>query len=152
MFLLNGAQSRAKTQGENAANYANPAYDRLFEQMKNMDNGRERQAIIDQMVKIAREDAPWVWGYHPKDYALSHAWMKNGKPNNMARNGLKFLRVDTALREQRRAQWNQPLAWPIVLIVALLVLGSLPAWASFRRRERMPARPGIAGTAAAKAG
>ena len=54
--------------------------------------------IIKEMVKIAREDAPWVWGYHPKDYSLSHAWMKNGKPNNMARNGLKFLRVDAALR------------------------------------------------------
>ena len=141
MFLLNGAQSRAKTQGENAANYANPVYDRLFEQMKNMDNGRERQAIIDQMVKIAREDAPWVWGYHPKDYSLSHAWMKNGKPNNMARNGLKFLRVDTALREQRRAEWNRPVVWPLALIVALLVLGSLPAWLSFKRRERMAARP-----------
>ena len=110
--------------------------------MKNMDNGSERQAIIDQMVKIAREDAPWVWGYHPKDYALSHAWMKNGKPNNMARNGMKFLRVDTALREKRRAQWNQPLVWPMVLIAVFLVLGSLPAWAGYRRRERMAARAG----------
>lgn len=146
MFLLNGPQSRAKTQGENAANYANPVYDRLFEQMKNMDNGPERQAIIDQMVRIAREDAPWVWGFHPKDYSLSHAWMKNGKPNNMARNGLKFQRVDTALREQRRAQWNQPVLWPLGLVVLLLVAGTLPAWASYRRRERMAGR--IAATAA----
>ena len=57
MFLLNGPQSRAKTQGENAANYQNPAYDLLFERMKNMDNGPERQAVIDEMVRIAREDA-----------------------------------------------------------------------------------------------
>jgi oligopeptide transport system substrate-binding protein len=143
MFLLNGPQSRAKTQGENAANYANPAFDRMFEQMKNMDNGPDRQAIIDQMVKLAREDAPWVWGFHPKDYSLSHAWMKNGKPNNMARNGMKFLRVDTALREQRRAEWNVPVAWPIVLLVLFLVVATIPAWMSYRRRERMAARANL---------
>ncbi len=152
MFLLNGAQSRAKTQGENAANYSNPAYDRLFEQMKNMDNGKERQAIIDQMVKIAREDAPWVWGFHPKDYSLTHAWMKNNKPNNMARNGLKFHRIDTELRERRRSEWNDPLVWPIVLILALLVIGTIPAWLSYRRRERMAARPASAAPSAARAG
>ena len=140
MFLLHGPQSRAKTQGENAANYANPAFDRLFEQMKNMENGRERQAIIDQMVKLAREDAPWVWGYHPKDYSLSHAWLKNAKPNNMARNGLKFLRIDVQQREQKRSEWNDPHVWPIVLIVLVLVLGSLPAYVGYRRRERMSAK------------
>ena len=140
MFLLHGPQSRAKTQGENAANYANPAFDRLFEQMKNMENGPERQAIIDQMVTIAREDAPWVWGFHPKDYSLSHAWLKNAKPNNMARNGLKFLRIDVQQREQKRSEWNDPHVWPIVLIVLVLVLGSLPAYVAYRRRERMSAK------------
>ena len=144
MFLLYGPQSRAKTQGENAANYQNPHYDRLFEQMKNMENGAERQAIIDRMLAIARDDAPWVWGFHPKDFILSHAWLQNVKPNNMARNGLKFWRVDTALRARLRARWNRPDLWPVLLILAVLVIGSLPALASYRRRERMAARPAAA--------
>ncbi|MBI4291610.1 MAG: ABC transporter substrate-binding protein [Betaproteobacteria bacterium] len=140
MFLLHGPQSRAKTQGENAANYQNPQYDRLFERMKNMDSGPERQALIDQMLAIAREDAPWVWGFHPKEYVLAHAWMKNAKPNNMARNGLKYQRIDVDLRQRSRAQWNRPLIWPVALLVAVLVIGSLPAFASYRRRERMAAK------------
>lgn len=140
MFLLHGPQSRAKTQGENAANYQNPQYDRLFERMKNMDSGPERQALIDQMLAIAREDAPWAWGYHPKEYVLAHAWMKNAKPNNMARNGLKYQRIDVGLRERSRAQWNRPLIWPLALLIAVLVIGSLPAFASYRRRERMAAK------------
>ena len=140
MFLLHGPQSRAKTQGENAANYQNPEYDRLFEQMRNMDNGPERQALIDRMLAIAREDAPWVWGYHPKDYGLAHAWVKNVKPNNMARNGLKFLRIDAELRERSRSDWNRPMLWPLGLLAALLVVASVPAFASYRRRERMAAR------------
>ena len=141
LFLLNGAQSRAKTGGENTANYQNPEYDRLFERMKNMPNGPERQALIDQMVRIARADAPWAWGFHPKDYGLAHAWLKNVKPNQMARNGLKFYRLDTVLRERDRAAWNKPDLWPIGLGLLALVAAAVPAVVAFRRRERAPARP-----------
>jgi ABC-type oligopeptide transport system substrate-binding subunit len=140
LFLLNGPQSRAKTGGENTANYQNPEYDRLFERMKNMPNGPERQAIIDQMVGIARADAPWVWGFHPKDYGLAHAWVKNVKPNQMARNGLKFYRVDTVMREAQRAEWNRPDLWPIAAALALLVAAVVPAFVAYRRRERAAAR------------
>jgi ABC-type transport system substrate-binding protein len=141
MFLLNGPQARAKTGGENTANYQNPEYDRLFERMKNIPNGPERQEIIDRMLQIAREDAPWVWGFHPKDYGLAHAWVKNVKPNQMARNGLKFHRVDTVMREEKRAEWNHPDLWPIGLAVLVLVVSAVPAVISYRRRERAAARP-----------
>ncbi len=146
LFLLHSAQSRTKFQGENSANYSNPEYDRLFEQMKSMDNGPERQAIIDRMVEILRRDAPWVWGFHPKTYGLDHAWLANLKPNQMARNRLKYYRVDVALREKRRAEWNAPVLWPAVLVVLALVAGALPAVASYRRRERMAARPARSAT------
>jgi len=139
MFLLygpNGSQD-----GENKSRYANPAFDRLFEQMKNMESGPRRQAIVDQMVKIAREDSPWVWGFHPKDYVLSHDWVKNTKPNKMARNGLKYIRVDPGPRERMREDRNGPALWPPILIFAALVLGSLPAYVSYRRREKRMAKP-----------
>jgi oligopeptide transport system substrate-binding protein len=139
MFLLfgpNGTQD-----GENKARYENPAFDRLFEQMRNMDSGPRRQAIIDQMVKIAREDAPWVWGFHPKTYALAHAWVRPGKPNVITRGVLKYARVDPVLRERRREEWNRPVVWPLGLILAVLLLASAPAYASYRRRERMAAKP-----------
>jgi len=139
MFLLygpNGSQD-----GENKARYASPAFDRLFERMKNMENGTRRQLIIDQMVNIAREDAPWVWGFHPRDYALSHAWVSVGKPNKMARNTLKYVRIDPELRERLRERWNRPKLWPLAAILALLILGSLPAYLSYRRRESRAAKP-----------
>jgi peptide/nickel transport system substrate-binding protein len=139
MFLLYGPNGTQD--GENKARYANPVFDRLFERMKNMDNGPKRQAIIDEMVKIAREDAPWVWGFHPKDYVLSHAWVNNGKPNKMARNSPKYIRIDAALREAKREEWNKPVVSPLAIILAALALGSIPAWMSYRRRERMAARP-----------
>ena len=141
LFLLYGPQSRAKNQGENAANYANPEYDALFEKMKNMPNSAERQRIIDRMVGIARRDAPWIWGSHGKEYSLRHAWLANDKPNNMARNNIKYLRVDTEKRAALRAQWNKPIVWPIGLILLALIASAVPAVMSYRRRERMAARP-----------
>jgi ABC-type transport system substrate-binding protein len=141
LFLLHGPQSRARSQGENAANYVNTEYDALFEKMKNMPNSAERQHIIDRMVDIARRDAPWIWGMHPKDYSLRHSWVSNDKPNNMARNNLKYLKIDVDKRAAMRAQWNRPLLWPIGLGVLVLIVSAIPAVMSYRRRERMAARP-----------
>ena len=141
LFLLHGPQSRAKNQGENTSNYVNAEYDALFERMKNMPNSAERQRIIDRMVEIARRDAPWLWGYHPKSYGLTHAWMLNGKPNNMARNNLKYLRVDVKKRAAMRAAWNRPVVWPAVLILLAVIASAVPAFLAYRRRERMAARP-----------
>ena len=139
LFLLHGAQSKVRTGGENASNYDNPEFDRLFERMKNMYNGPERQALIERMVEIARHDAPWVWSYFPKDYTLHHAWVYNRKPNQMANNGLKYQRIDPLLREKMRREWNQPVVWPLVLGGGLVVLSLVPAVVTFRRRERQTA-------------
>ncbi len=140
-FLLYGPQGKVKHQGENAANYANPEYDRLFERMRAMENGPERQDIIDRMLAILRHDTPWIWGYHPKDYALRHTWLTNRKPTKVGNNTLKYQRVDADLRERLRQRWNRPVVWPLLLVAALLGLLALPAFLSHRRRERATARP-----------
>ena len=141
LFLLHGPQSRARTQGENAANYVNAEYDALFEKMKNMANTPQRQGIIDRMVEITRRDAPWIWGIHPKEYSLRHAWLANDKPNNMARNGIKYLKLDVEKRAAMRREWNRPVIWPAILILLLLFVSAVPAVLGYRKRERMAARP-----------
>lgn len=139
LFLLHGKQSRVKTAGENASNYGNPEFDRLFERMKNMDNGPDRQRIIDHMVAVACRDAPWVWSFFPKNFSLHHAWVHNSKPNQMANNGLKYLRIDPPLRKTLRRDWNRPVLWPVAAVFLLVVLSIVPAFVTFRRRERRTA-------------
>jgi len=92
------------------------------------------------MIEIARHDAPWVWGFIPKAYGLYHGWYFNAKPNLMANNGLKYLRIDPALREQQRAAWNKPLLWPLFALAALLLLALVPAFLVWRRQLHAPAR------------
>jgi ABC-type transport system substrate-binding protein len=136
LFLLYGPNGKAELGGENASNYSNPDFDRLFDQMKNMADGPDRQAVIDRMVAIAREDAPWMWGLHPKAYSLHHAWYSNVKVNQMANNTLKYRRIDGALRTRAIAAWNRPVAWPLAIVVALLTVTLVPAYMGYRRRER----------------
>ena len=123
LFLLYGKNASIDTNGAgiNSSNYKNPVFDRLFEKMKTMKNTPQRMDIIRQMIKISREDAPWVWGLHPKSLGLSHAWYHNVIPNAMANNTLKYKRIDAALRVKKQQEWNQPVIIPLV-IMALFVL------------------------------
>ncbi|OYY92389.1 MAG: peptide ABC transporter substrate-binding protein [Hydrogenophilales bacterium 28-61-23] len=136
LFLLYGPNKKVGAGGENAANYRNPAFDRLFERMKDMDNSPERQAVIDQMVKLAREDAPWIYAFHPKSFGLRHGWVKNAKPNLMAHNLLKYRRVDPAARAAYQAKWNRPVWWPVGLALVLLAALIWPALAAYRRGQQ----------------
>lgn len=142
LFLLHGAQAKVKESGQNAANYVNPEYDRLFEQMKGMPDGAARQAVIDRMVAILQHDAPWVFGFHPKAYSLQHGWVLNRKPGAMVRNTLKYQRIDLERRAAARAEWNRPVVWPLVLVGLLLAGIVAPAVVHYRRRERATALEG----------
>jgi len=139
LFLLYGPQGKVKHTGENASNYANPEFDRLFEQMRAMENSPQRQIIIDKMLAILHHDAPWIWGFHPKDYTLRHAWLSNRKPSKVGHNTLKYQRIAAAERSRLRAEWNTPARWPLLLLGLLLVAIALPAALAHRRRERATA-------------
>ncbi|WP_323696702.1 MULTISPECIES: ABC transporter substrate-binding protein [Thiorhodovibrio] len=134
-FLLYGPNAKVKG-GENAFNYQNPEFDRLFEQMRVMDDTPERQALIDEMTEILRRDAPIAFGFFPKSYSLYHQWLGNVKPNLMANNTLKYRSLNPDLRAEQRLAWNPPVLWPLGLLALVLVLGALPAWLMARRRER----------------
>jgi ABC-type transport system substrate-binding protein len=135
LFLLYGKNSKVEHNGENAANYVNQEFDQLFERMSNMPNSPERQEVINRMVEILRHDAPWVFGFNPKQFVLYHDWYSNAKPNLMANNTLKYRRVNPGKRELQRHAWNQPVLWPLGLLLALLVVAIVPAVMAYRRHE-----------------
>lgn len=136
LFLLYGPNGKVKHGGENAANYSNPLFDQLFEQMKNLDNTPERKAIIDKMVKIVQVDSPWIWGVYPKNFVLSHQWVRPSKPSSMANNYLKYAHYYPEQRATVRRQWNQPITWPLYALLALFAVIFIPVVASYMRRQR----------------
>jgi ABC-type transport system substrate-binding protein len=141
LFLLYGPNAKALTDGngENAANYQNPEFDRLFDRMKFLDDGPEKQALIDQMVEITQQDGVWGFGYWPKSAAAYHQWIYNGKPTQIVRNHIAYLRLDPVLRAQKIKEWNKPVWWPLPFIGLVLAALVAPAWFAWRRRERQTA-------------
>jgi ABC-type transport system substrate-binding protein len=140
LFLLYGPNSKAKADGENTANYLNPEYDRRYNQLRLMDDGPEKQKLIDEMVTIAQQDAIWSFGYFPYASGAYQQWVHNGKPSVMVRDMARYYRLDPALRAQKLAEWNRPTWWPPLALVALIAAIAWRARATLRRRERMNAR------------
>ncbi len=136
LFLLFGPNSSAKADGDNLINYENPEYDKLFRQLKFLDDGPEKQKVIDQMVKIVQEDAPWSFGYYPYAAGAFQPWLSNGKQSVMIRDMGKYYRIDAAMRAQKQREWNQPTYWPMFLLAAIIALAIFPIVRLWRRREK----------------
>ena len=151
LFMLYGPNAKALTNGngENNANYQNPEFDKLYEKMKFLDDGPEKQKLIDQMIEIVQNDAVWSFGYFPKSAAAYHQWVSNGKPTQIIRNHIGYLHLDPELRTRELAEWNRPVWWPIPLILIALIAAIVPAWFAWRRRERETAARTLAAAGAA---
>ena len=141
LFLLYGPNSKALTKGagENAGNYQNDEYDKLYEKMRYLEDGPEKQAVIDRMVAIVQRDSPWLWGYNEYAVGSYQPWTYNGKPTYMVRDTLLYRRIDPVTRAEKVREWNPAHFWPLWLIVLALVLALVPAWRTFKARERASA-------------
>jgi ABC-type transport system substrate-binding protein len=140
LFLLYGPNSKSKHEGENVANYENPEFDRLYRRMQTLEDGPDKQKVIDEMVRIARDDSPWAWGYWPYVALAFQPWAYNGKPGIMVRDMARYYRVDPAMRAAKQAEWNRPIWWPLLVLVAGVIAILWTTRRSFRAREQATAR------------
>ncbi|MGO8671714.1 MAG: ABC transporter substrate-binding protein [Capsulimonadaceae bacterium] len=124
MMLLYGPNLRP---GPNYCGYENPEYDRLFERMRSLNDGPERLALIQQLRSIQEKDCPMVYVAHDVNLGLYQGWLHNTNPLPVEYDLAKYDRVDGPFRARMQAEWNRPNYWPILILVALIVLGSIPA-------------------------
>ncbi|HVK05395.1 MAG TPA: ABC transporter substrate-binding protein [Armatimonadaceae bacterium] len=140
VFLLYGPNKRP---GPNSANYANPEYDRLFEQMRSMDDGPERKAIIEKMRAIAVEDCPWIPVFHSVSLSLSYDWQKNVKAHPIANDYNQYRAIDFEDRARKQRAWNQPNYLPIVVLALIIGVGAIPAIRVVRQRVNRRVRKDV---------
>jgi oligopeptide transport system substrate-binding protein len=144
LFLLAGTEGKVAKGGENASNYANPEFDRLFEQMKNMESdgprGVETPGDHPPGDHAAAARCAVDLRLSSEELYAGHVWLHNRKPTEVGNNILKYQRIDVAERQRLRQEWNRPVLWPLAAAAALLVAVILPAAIAYRRRERSTAR------------
>lgn len=142
LFLLFGPESPliCKCDGANNSNYESEEYDELFRAMRVLPAGEERETIVARMVDLFRKDAVWLFAYYPKDIYLNNSWVHNNKRHGISKSTLKYVRIDEDLREQKRAEWNQPVTWPLYAAALLIVALLLPGVIAYRRRLKATAR------------
>lgn len=95
----------------NHTNYNNPAFDKIYEQVKVMDDSPERTALYRKAERIIIEDAPSAFMYHRTWYTMYHDWVSNLKPDayksETAGFGLsKYYRIDPEKRNAYKAKYK----------------------------------------------
>jgi oligopeptide transport system substrate-binding protein len=126
LFLFYGPNAVAKTSGNNRSNYQSPEFDKLFEQMHNLDDTPERAAVIQKMVALLQQDIPWFSQLYPLTFSINNAWVAPFKPSDMIRNGLKYQKIDPIERAKKRQEWNAPVLWPFLVFGIILILLIVP--------------------------
>ena len=139
LFLLYGKNGKVKFGGENASNYSSQEFDKLFLKMKNMKNSLEREILINKILKIIQNDSPWVWGFHPKSFSLSHKWVENIESNLMANNTLKYKRIKNDIRMEKIKIWNKPnfILLYFLLFLVFIFLVSIFIMIKMKDREKI---------------
>jgi ABC-type transport system substrate-binding protein len=136
LFLLWGTMAQATSGGPNTANFDSSEFNRLFEEMKGLENGSERLAIIHRMRQLLEEERPWIELSHRESYALYHGWMANVKPAGLSLPAAKYVDIDPDERKRRREEWNEPILWPAYGLFALAVLIVVPGVLTFLRERQ----------------
>jgi oligopeptide transport system substrate-binding protein len=142
LFLLYSPESPlvCKCDGTNNSNFENEEYDELFRKVRVTPPGPERDVMVARMVEIYREEAVWLYAFYPKDIYLANPWVTNTKRHGITKATLKYINIDSEMREEKRAQWNQPVTWPLYAGALTITALILPGVVAYRRRQNATAR------------
>ncbi len=86
--------TRNHSPGPNATFYSNPEFDQLFDKLRFLPDGDEKEAKMQKLEEIVHSDLPWIMLYYSRDYLLQHAHLKNYRHSDIIYNYVKYLKLD----------------------------------------------------------
>jgi ABC-type transport system substrate-binding protein len=78
----------------NTPRFSLPAFDRLYEDQQALPDGRERDALIAQAMRLSVAYMPYVPTYHPLALYLTQPWVHGYRPHPFARDFWRWMDVD----------------------------------------------------------
>jgi len=136
LFLLWSKMGQTKTGGPNSANFSNAEFDALYLKVRDLPDGPERIASIDEMRKLLERECPWIPLFHGELYSLYQPWLLNVKPTGLSSPTLKYHDLEPQLRAKLRERWNQPIHWPAYALAGLIVTAVVPGIFTFFRERQ----------------
>ena len=93
--------------GPNHCNYANAAFDALYEKARVMQDTPERTELYKRMADIVVEDCPWIFTANPLAYGLHHQWIRNYKYHDFPYGMTKYYRIDVEARDRWKKEYGE---------------------------------------------
>jgi oligopeptide transport system substrate-binding protein len=79
--------------GPNSSQFSNPEYDKMFNELRELEDGDRKFTLMKKMEDIVNEDLPWVMQYYSRNYLLYHDHLKNFRYSDIIYNNVKYLKV-----------------------------------------------------------
>lgn len=90
--------SRNQAPGPNSGAYNNPEYDRLYEQMRRMPPGPDRNQVIAKLAALIKEEVPMIPTVNATAVGMHQKWLGNLKRHAMLDAPFKYLTIDRTVK------------------------------------------------------
>lgn len=79
--------------GPNSSQYSNPEFDKMFNELRELEDGDRKFELMKKMEETVNRDLPWSMQYYSRNYILYHEHLKNFRYSDIIYNNLKYLKV-----------------------------------------------------------
>lgn len=86
--------SKNSPPGPNATSFNDREFDKLFRQLKRMEEGAPKHQLMKKIEIVVNKQLPWVMQYYARNYILIKNSLKNYRQSDIIQNHYKYLRLD----------------------------------------------------------
>jgi oligopeptide transport system substrate-binding protein len=79
--------------GPNSSQYTNPEFDKMFNELRELEDGDRKFELMKKMEDLVNRDLPWSMQYYSRNYILYHDYLKNFRYSDIIYNNIKYLKV-----------------------------------------------------------
>jgi ABC-type transport system substrate-binding protein len=80
--------------GPNSSQYSNPEFDKMFHQLREMEDNNKKFGLMKKMEVIVNRDLPWSMQYYSNNYILHHHHINNFRYSDIIYNSAKYLKLN----------------------------------------------------------
>lgn len=80
--------------GPNSSQYSNPEFDKMFNELRELEDGDRKFELMKQMEDLVNRDLPWSMQYYSRNYYLYHDYLKNFRYSDIIYNNVKYLKMN----------------------------------------------------------